>query len=331
VDTLRLYQAGIENVVASAGTALTEQHARLLARYAPKVVLVYDADTAGGAAAVRSVDVIALANLDGEVAVLPQGHDPDSLVQQAGADALRRLVDSATPMLDYKLEELSASQPLEKVEAKRRVIFELAETLAKVAEPVRRNLYVADLAGKLGVSESILQQAVAKSMKRWKRLGRAGNGAGETPRVAPPRGVERDLIRLMLGRPHVVAQVKSELSPGHFIDDGYREIAQAAFRAYDEGRTPDAATVMDRCEPGLADLVSELATEDGAEEELDKAIKGHIRKLKWDGLDRELEDVHAKLRQAQEERDEGRVGELMRASHRLNMEKRSLGDIQKNA
>ena len=95
------------NVVAPQGTALTEQHARMLKRYAEEVVLMFDADAAGQNAVVRSAEPLWEAGLVIRVAVLPQGHDPDSFVKEMGAEKLKNLITKAPSFFVYLLERLS--------------------------------------------------------------------------------------------------------------------------------------------------------------------------------------------------------------------------------
>ncbi|MCK5734206.1 MAG: DNA primase, partial [Candidatus Latescibacteria bacterium] len=108
-DLLRLMQSGIEHVVASSGTAFTPEQAKLLSRYGDRVVLVYDADQAGSAAALRGIDILLAADLDVRVISLPEGHDPDSFVREEGPDRFLNLLQDAQPILDYKLSQLGRS------------------------------------------------------------------------------------------------------------------------------------------------------------------------------------------------------------------------------
>jgi len=105
IDAIRCHQAGLTNVVASQGTALTESHARLIKRYADEVVLVLDADAAGVKAALSSSEIFIAAELSVRVVTLPEKEDPDSLIKKSGADALTTLVKEAPPALDSHQKE----------------------------------------------------------------------------------------------------------------------------------------------------------------------------------------------------------------------------------
>jgi DNA primase len=103
-DVLGLHRAGLAEAVAPCGTALTEEHARRLHRYAPEVVLLFDGDAAGQRAAERCLPLLLAEGLRVRAAFLPAGEDPDSLVQKSGAPALRAIVDAAEPLLDHLIE-----------------------------------------------------------------------------------------------------------------------------------------------------------------------------------------------------------------------------------
>ena len=99
MDVLMLYQAGIENVVASSGTSLSENHARLLKRFAPEVVIVYDGDTSGFQAAQRGLHRLLAEDLRVRIARLPAGEDPDSFTREHGGEAFIALTEKAINLI----------------------------------------------------------------------------------------------------------------------------------------------------------------------------------------------------------------------------------------
>ena len=107
MDLISLHQYGITNVVASLGTALTINQARLLKRYADKVIISYDADMAGQMATLRGLEILRTAGFDVRVLSIPQGKDPDEYVRSNGRDAFLKLVNSAEPLIDYRIKKAS--------------------------------------------------------------------------------------------------------------------------------------------------------------------------------------------------------------------------------
>ena len=116
MDTLSLYQAGFKNVVANMGTSLTQDQARLIKRYADTVLSSYDGDGAGIKANLRGLDIFKEAGLNIKVIPLPDGLDPDDVIKQRGADEYRKCLNSAMPLIDYKLSVLERGFDLNKTE-----------------------------------------------------------------------------------------------------------------------------------------------------------------------------------------------------------------------
>ena len=122
MDTISLVQAGIENVVASMGTSLTKDQARILKRYTDKVYISYDGDFAGQKAAIRGLEILKEAGLDVKVVALPDGLDPDDVIKQMGAEGYRNLLFDAKPLIDFKLDILKKTFDISTIDGKRKYI-----------------------------------------------------------------------------------------------------------------------------------------------------------------------------------------------------------------
>lgn len=124
MDTISLYQAGFKNVVASMGTSLTQEQARLVKRYADTVLISYDGDGAGQKANLRGLDILKGEGLNVKVVPLPDGLDPDDVIKQRGAEGYQKCLDAAMPLIDYKLLVLKRGFDITKTEDKRRYVSE---------------------------------------------------------------------------------------------------------------------------------------------------------------------------------------------------------------
>jgi len=149
-------------VVAPQGTALTEQHARILKRYAEEVVLMFDADTAGQNAIVRSAEPLWDAGVVIRVAVLPEGHDPDSFVNAFGGEKLKELVTKAPSFFSYLLDRLCQQHDPKSERGKVQIGRAMVEWLARIPTPILRATYAQQTAKRLDVSEDVLRKEVAK-------------------------------------------------------------------------------------------------------------------------------------------------------------------------
>ncbi len=211
-DLISLYQAGVTNVVASSGTALTDEQIALLGRYAPSIVIVYDADSAGSSAALRGVEKILEKGLDVRVARLPESEDPDSFVKRHGRDAFLDIIDQGISFLDYKASLLKEDGSFETPEGQARAVRSIIEILAKMPDELKRNFYIKSLAERYGLYESTLYREL-EVFTRKNRARRSPDPipVGENPDPSPKTEsegkippddeipvAERDLLKLML-------------------------------------------------------------------------------------------------------------------------------------
>lgn len=211
-DHLALYQAGVRNVVATCGTALTEGHVKLLRRYAGKAYTLFDADSAGRKATVRSIDLFLTENFPAHVVELTQGEDPDSFVRKEGADAFRVRLAKARPAFDFLFRDLLGQVDAGTVEGKVKVADELAPRLAKLANPIERELYVKEIARVLGIDvRSLLRTSGGAAGPRPDPLLRSV--AERRPRGAEP---EEMMLALMARSAEVAERVRRGEAAGLF-------------------------------------------------------------------------------------------------------------------
>ncbi|HSA95196.1 MAG TPA: DNA primase, partial [Acidobacteriota bacterium] len=152
-DFSALYQAGIRNVVASLGTALTAWQVGQLMRFAPRVIVNYDGDSAGLAAAARAVPLGFEKGLNVEVLVLPEGLDPDAFLKAHGRDRYQALLKKTVPGLDFLIDALTKGVRMSVPEEKGRIARAVVREIEKVPDPVARSEYLRRAGARLGVSE----------------------------------------------------------------------------------------------------------------------------------------------------------------------------------
>ena len=140
MDTISLYQAGFENVVASMGTSLTKEQARLVKRYSPNVLISYDGDFAGQKADLRGLEILKEEQLNVRVVPMPEGLDPDDVVKQ-GKEAYQKCLDAAMPLIDYKLHSLENKYDISRTEERRAFIAEALQVVGSAdSESVKEEL-----------------------------------------------------------------------------------------------------------------------------------------------------------------------------------------------
>ena len=163
MDVIALYQAGVTNVAASLGTALTENQARLIKRYTKNVVLSYDADGAGRAAALRGLDILKAEECKVRVLHVTDGKDPDEYIKAFGKDAFARLLDQSENQVDYRLDQIRKKFNLEDDVQRVSFLQEAAQLIASLNSPVEREIYGGHAAQTAGISAEAMAQEVKKA------------------------------------------------------------------------------------------------------------------------------------------------------------------------
>lgn len=173
-DVISLHQAGIENVVASSGTALTPEQIRLIRRYAGRITVLYDSDPAGIKAAMRGLDLILEENMDVRLALLPDGEDPDSFVKKSGLEGFTDYVkEQAKDLVLFKTQLLlkeAAGDPMRKSS----LIKDIVETLARIPEAIKRSAFITECAHLLKMDERILVMETNKALDEFLRQKQKG-------------------------------------------------------------------------------------------------------------------------------------------------------------
>lgn len=275
VDYVSLAAHGIENAVAPLGTAMTAEQAELIARYAERVILLYDSDTAGLKATFRSGDELLRTGVEVLVTTLPAGEDPDSLVRKGGAQALRKHLDDAVDLLERKIQILERRDYFSSIAGQRRAVDALLPTVRATADEVLRGLYVKRIADRTGIATEVLEREAGVGTEPRRpgtregppRRERSGTDAGfanqpgevrgssrggryDRPHRDPGRdaatrlGPERNLVLLLLRDEHWVEKAAERLGPEELRDPVYREIYAEILRVHAEGPREDGATPL---------------------------------------------------------------------------------------
>lgn len=290
MDVVSLAAHGFENVVAPLGTAMTPEQARLLGRYAKRVVLLFDSDPAGLKATFRAGDTLLEEGLHPAVATLPPGEDPDTLVRRRGASGLRAHLDDAVDVLDRKLQILQERDHFASIERTRSAVDRLLPTLRAAADPTLRDIYVAKVAERTGVRRETLEAELSRAAPAGSRA-RPAPPAPRGPRfpVLPKMGAEHDLLLMIIRNPAYLDRAAELLAPADFDDPGYRAIFQALLE------DPDLREPPNSMDPVAADAFRRLLDASfesaGAHEVFAKSL-GRIRAVK---LDQALQELHARI------------------------------------
>ena len=211
-DVIQMHQKGIENVVASSGTALTQDQIRLIHRLTPNITVLYDGDAAGLRASIRGVDLILEQGMNVKVCTFPEGDDPDSFARKtAYEDLVLYLENNATDFIRFKaslLMQEAQNDPIKKAET----IRDMVESISKIPDLIKREVYVRECATIMDISEQVLFSTLAQILKKdfyeGQKVERKQSTMQvvQTPEEAQKRTINRlevlehDLIKILLSK-----------------------------------------------------------------------------------------------------------------------------------
>ena len=165
-DVLSMYQAGITNVVASSGTALTSEQIRLIKRFTNNITIIYDGDEAGIKASMRGIDLVLEEGMNVKVLLLPDGEDPDSYAKQKGASGFQEYIkENETDFIQFKTRLLLKTTDNDPV-AKARLISDVIRSVAVIPDTITRSVYIKECSKLLGVNEETLYTEVRKQKRK---------------------------------------------------------------------------------------------------------------------------------------------------------------------
>lgn len=246
MDTISLYQAGFCNVVASMGTSLTPEQARILKRYSSDVMISYDGDFAGQKADLRGLEILKEENLNVRVVLMPEGDDPDDVVRKNGAAAYQKCLDEALPLADYKLHSLERKYDFNKSEDKRAYAQAAIGVIKESAESASER---EDLLKIVRDKTGFTYQSLSRDMEAYKPTAQpAASAAPKAPRVSRERsdGVKK-ASRFILAAVlfHTPYAQDYEIREEDFTDEVHRRIAQYIVYCRENGHRIRASDLFD--------------------------------------------------------------------------------------
>ena len=228
MDLLTLHDAGFQNVVASSGTAFTSEQAKVMARYADKVFIAYDGDSAGVAAATRAAETLVCLGLKVRVVSFPDGEDPDSLIRGSGFEAVRDRLNSSLDFIDF----LVATSDTETAEEREATARRLIEIVARVEDPLVSDLMLEKIADALSMRRAAVARACAVKREEGEPGRGPAPGRDDAPEIeAAELAAQKGLLSLLVAGGSEAARIRKELEPDDFGDPVARSLAERFWHA----------------------------------------------------------------------------------------------------
>jgi len=276
-DVMMSHQHGIENVVATMGTALNHRHLQQITRYAPRVVLVFDADEGGTTGVDRALELFIRHDVHLTIAALPDSLDPCDWLSASGPEGFRKALDTAVDALEYKLNRLIEKESSGGVTGTIRIVDGILKIMAASppsagqAAKIREQLLVTRICQRMGLSESAVrdrleelrragmlkdrEEAAIERERDRQREREAGQGAGQSRSILPgpgtPEGdanrktagpapmLERQLLEIILAEPALVAEAAREVTPEQMTHPGLRKLLECLYMLKGRNEPPE--------------------------------------------------------------------------------------------
>lgn len=321
MDVISVYQAGIHNVVATLGTALTENQAKIINKYASEVLICYDMDDAGRKAVMRAIEIFSSVGLRTKVVKLKGAKDPDEYISKNGVAMFKKALDEAVPSTEFKLSLIRINHDINDTDGKIRFVTEAAGILSGVREPIEVDAYINKISQETGIGKEAIyaeyrKNAVSaadkKDNKRIITNYKRASGGGE---ITAQIHAERRLLNLVYSEKKIYKAVKGVIKPDDFSGETFIRVAKLIYDCWENGKEPDAAEILNNfsetdCEMSVASSVfyelSEYSNKRAAAED-------SVRKILLERNMREMKNY---------ENDAQKLGELIK--EQINIKKLKL-------
>ena len=306
-DVMRCHEAGVEHVVATCGTALTPEQAKLIRRYAEEAILLYDGDAAGIRAATRGVAILMGAGLGVRIVTLPNGADPDDYIQEAGVEAFQEQLANARDFVSYYAEVNAAR--LDSIEGRNEVAKELFAILQELDDPLRQDSYLQHIAKVLKLNDHSVRQAFGRVARREARRKDRNDETPASKATFRSYALSPDDISFVAAmltydavRVLVEKGIEDGWTPG---DSAFDEVVATVVNA--EGVSVDIGALSERA----GALYAAAATAEAIPEAQAIAdTRMRINQLRRDSLQAEGRQIEEAIRAADAAKDTSRVMEL---------------------
>ncbi|MGO9516909.1 MAG: DNA primase [Candidatus Korobacteraceae bacterium] len=332
MDCISVYTAGNHNVIASSGTAFTELQARLLGRFSKNIVVNFDPDTAGAAAAERSLALLVSEDFQIKVLTLEAGFDPDLYIRRKGSAAYREVLSHSQKYFDYLIERARAQFAARTPEGKVKALNYLLPHIQRVPSRIVRDELANEISHRLGIDSAVLRQEL-----RHAALARASSRVSSAGSL-PLADAERVLVRALASRELAHSPASDRVGPdpdfeparqAHFALTRVRlhegstgeALIDALLLAQEEGLDPMSLPLEEADRNLLAAVLM-----DEREELTPELLESAIRSLRRRALRRQLEDLQQQLKDAERRQDPALAAKLLQQRVKLRKDMTAIGE-----
>ncbi len=303
MDLISLHQFGITNSVASLGTALTNDQAKLIKRYCKDVFICYDADAAGKAATLRGIEILEENALNVKIVSIPKGKDPDEFLKTFGRVEFDKLIQNSTGSIEYRILKAKDGKNLKDIHEKSQFVKEAATILSKLKNEIDIQIYVSHIYDQTGIDS----QAILDEIKKIKRttnndkLNYKDNSRNPFEIEPGYKKAERNILRYLVSDIRLYDFIKNKITPNEFITESYKIASDEIFKSLEKGEIPSAQSILAKFEneediKDVANIFQNIQVNDNSYRFLDD----YIKTIKKYNIELILNDLNIKIKRCEE-------------------------------
>lgn len=318
MDVISVYKAGVTNITATLGTALTEDQAKLLMKYTDEILLCYDSDDAGQAATRRAIETITSVGGKCRIMQLKGAKDPDEYINKNGIALFRDVMDNSIASTDYLINSVRKKYNLDTTDGKALFVEETSKLLAKIPNAIEADAYIKRISDETEISKDAIYAEIRKNKSAdkistgTKKIARASVNSLKR-NSAINEDAEKKLLSLIIDSKASYNAVKDEFLPSDYSNDILRRLAQIVYDCHERGEPIESAVITAKFEDDEASYVSEIFCNLETYSDEKNTIAQLVNKIKIQSLDE-------KIKQAEIENDIIRLKELLDLRLRLGRE-----------
>lgn len=301
MDVISLHQRGITNVVASLGTAMTEAQGRLLRRSSEQIILGYDADGAGQEAIVRGLDILRNLGCDVRVLQISGAKDPDEYVTKYGPERLKKCIDDAISLVEFKVRVLKRTLNLDNTADKIKFLNEVAKILARVENSMEQEIYIEKISKDYDISKEALYSEIKKilypkntsSKILEKRNTQYNIVKKEDTKISEARLKRENTIiaMLLMSNANVYSKIKNKIKPEDFKYEKNKKILERVYAEYEKGITEiyDVLSLFE--DEDIINHITEIMAKDYGITDIDKGIDDILNTYERENLKEKRDEI----------------------------------------
>ncbi len=258
MDVISLNQAGFDNAVATLGTAITPEQARLMRQYCEEVVISYDSDGAGQKATMKAINLLGEAGIEARVLQMSGAKDPDEYVKKYGADGFRLILEKSGGAISFELKKLAVGLDMDAPEGKSSYLKKAVNLLAAINNKIDRMVYINDTAKLCGLSAGEIEKAVEEKRKILAYTARKNeakelinppkkprDGFVPSSQLSPQEKAQRGIIAFMMHSPDLLPKIEKRITENDFSNEFCQKLYQGTARRIKNGISVDLSSLGD--------------------------------------------------------------------------------------